>query len=118
MEEAGIREGAGQQGQRPRREHKGQGGARSRMGVAGKTTLSRKKQPLEGQAGLWGRCGSNGGMDRLLADEEAGKNTQREGSGHTPQLTLKGRHMPLTLKQKEGWDGNEVMTRNNEDHSS
>lgn len=47
------------------------------------------------------------------------KKHQRRVPGHTPQLTLKREtHAPLTLKQKEGWDGNEVMTRNNEDHSS
>ena len=57
-------------------------------------------------------------MDRLLADEKQEK-TPRGGFKVTHHsLSLKGRHMPLTLKQKEGWDGNEEMTRNNEDSSS
>lgn len=77
--------GAGQQGQRLRREHKGQGGARSRMGgERGETTLSRKKEPLEGQAGLWGRCGCKGGKWTAFWLTRSRKKHPEEGSrSHT-----------------------------------
>ena len=57
-------------------------------------------------------------MDSLLADKKQEK-TPRGGFKVTHHsLPLKGRHMPLTLKQKQGWDGNEEMTKKHKDSSS
>ena len=57
-------------------------------------------------------------MDSLLADKKQEK-TPRGGFKVTHHsLPLKGRHIPLTLKQKQGWDGNEEMTKKHEDSSS
>lgn len=87
MKRLGWGRGAGQQGQRLRREHKGQGGARSRMGgERGETTLSRKKEPdpLVAQAGLWGRCGCKGGKWTAFWLTRSRKKHPEEGSrSHT-----------------------------------
>lgn len=89
-------------------------------GWGGETTLSRKIQPLEGQAGLWGRRGCTGwGRDGQPSGwREAEKNTQRRVQGHIPQFTLKRETQTSHLKQKEVWDGNKMTMKHNEDSSS